>query len=115
LSPKAGGSWVKNSSPALRRIVVLSKRQNQPPTNAEGREGRSELTSLAEEQADLRRVATLVARGEAPAVIFAAASQGGRCLDQGLPHSAVCPREESDWVSIGGQGAESRPSPAFGG
>jgi hypothetical protein len=54
----------------------LSNSQNQPATYAEGREaGRSELTRLAEEQAALRRVATLVAHEALPVELFEAVTQ----------------------------------------
>jgi signal transduction histidine kinase len=48
-------------------------------------EGRSELAKLAAEQAALRRVATLVARGTRPETIFAAVTdEVGRLLSMGL-------------------------------
>ena len=43
-------------------------------------EARAEVERLAEEQAALRRVATLVAEGAAPAAVFdAVAAEMGRC------------------------------------
>jgi GAF domain-containing protein len=49
---------------------------------------RDELSMLAEQQAALRRVATLVARGSPPPAVFAAvAGELGRC--RGVPHAAL--------------------------
>jgi signal transduction histidine kinase len=57
-------------------------------------ESRAELARLAEEQAALRRVATLVARGAPPAVVFAAvAEEVGRLLGS---HLAGMARYNSD-------------------
>ena len=54
----------------------------------EAEESRDELSVLADQQAALRRVATLVARGEAPSAVFSAvAEELARCL--GVEHSSL--------------------------
>jgi signal transduction histidine kinase len=60
----------------------------------EAEESRDELRVLADQQAALRRVATLVARGAAPSAVFSAvAEELARCL--GMEHSALL-RFDSD-------------------
>jgi GAF domain-containing protein len=62
-------------------------------------EARREVERLVEEQAALRRVATLVARGVSPAEVFeAVASEVGRLLGVGATHMA---RYEPDGTAIG--------------
>jgi GAF domain-containing protein len=77
-------------------MVVASTRENALPSGIEHRlaafteliattianaQARQELSTLAEEQAALRRVATLVARGAVPGEVFAAVAQeAGRLL-----------------------------------
>jgi GAF domain-containing protein len=61
-------------------------------------ESRAELARLAEEQAALRRVATLVARGGPPEGVFAAVTEEvGRLLGTGLAGMA---RYDSDTVTV---------------
>ena len=69
--------------------------------NAESREA---LTLLAEEQAALRRVATLVARGAPPADVFdAVTAEVGRAIPA---DAAALGRYEPDWTltTVGGWG-----------
>jgi GAF domain-containing protein len=62
-------------------------------------QARQELRRVAEEQAALRRVATLVARGMPPAEILAAvAEEAGRLLGADLAHTLRC--EPDDTVSV---------------
>ncbi len=69
-------------------------------------ESRNEITRLAEEQAALRRVATLVARGAPPAEIFdAVTAEVGRALPA---DNAILSRYELDgtFTMVGGWGRE---------
>jgi len=52
--------------------------------HAQLEESRGEQRRLADEQAALRRVATLVARGLPPAEVFAVVTRGGRATAAGL-------------------------------
>jgi signal transduction histidine kinase len=62
-------------------------------------EGRSELAKLAAEQAALRRVATLVARGTQPETVFAAVTdEVGRLLGTGL--AGMARYENDDAVTV---------------
>ena len=61
--------------------------------------GREQLARLADEQAALRRVATLVARSVAPAEVFAAvAEEVGRLLDADV--TTVCRYEADETVTV---------------
>jgi signal transduction histidine kinase len=73
--------------------------------NAEGRAG---LARLAEEQAALRRVATLVAQGAAPEEVFAAvANEVARLLPADLGN--VCRYESDDTITFVASAAERFP------
>jgi signal transduction histidine kinase len=74
-------------------------------------QARQEVRALADEQAALRRVATLVARGEPPRGVFAAvAQQVGRLLPADL---TLLGRYENEAVScVGGWSATGEPVPA---
>jgi PAS domain S-box-containing protein len=66
-------------------------------TRAELQASRDELSLLAEQQAALRRVATLVARGFSPSEVFCAvATEMSRCL--GAEHATVSRYEGEDTV-----------------
>src|SRR5207244_3670949 len=71
--------------------------------NAESRaqleESRDELRRLADEQAALRRVATLVARGEPPAEVFPAVAQEIRHI-LGADASIIVRRELDGEVTV---------------
>jgi PAS domain S-box-containing protein len=74
-------------------------------------ENRAGLTRLAEEQAALRRVATLVARGVRPAELFAAVSnEVGRLVGT---QSATVIRYDDDGEGISYVGSSSKVSGAF--
>ncbi len=76
-------------------------------------QARQELQALADEQAALRRVATLVARGEPPAAVFTAvAEEVGRLLPADF---AVIGRYESDGAEWTGMGSWSRVGEGLGG
>jgi signal transduction histidine kinase len=75
-------------------------------------QARQELQALADEQAALRRVATLVARGEPPAAVFTAvAEEVGRLLPADF---AVIGRYEPDGAEWTGMGDWSRVGDPFG-
>ena len=64
----------------------------------EAEASRDEIRVLADQQAALRRVATLIARAVAPPMVFAAvADELAMCL--GVPHSTLC-RYEPDGSAI---------------
>jgi PAS domain S-box-containing protein len=67
-------------------------------TRAKLQESRDELRTLADQQAALRRVATLVARGASPSEVFSAvAHEMARCLHVG--HATVSRYEAGDALS----------------
>ena len=75
-------------------------------------QARQELQALADEQAALRRVATLVARGEPPAAVFTAvAEEVGRLLPADF---AVIGRYEADGAEWTGMGSWSRVGEGLG-
>ena len=96
-------------------MIATSMRENALPSGAEQRlaafteliattianaQARQELSALAEEQAALRRVATLVARGAVPSAVFAAVAQEvGRLLPADI---TVISRYEDGLVSHAG-------------
>jgi signal transduction histidine kinase len=62
-----------------------------------------ELRALAEEQAALRRVATLVARGEPPAAVFTAvAEEIGRLLPADFTIVGRYEPDDVEWTGVGG-------------
>jgi signal transduction histidine kinase len=72
-----------------------------------------ELHGLAEEQAALRRVATLVARGVSPAQVFASVTEEvGRLLS--VEYSALSRYEPGGMVSVAGWGRTGRGLPVGG-
>jgi signal transduction histidine kinase len=106
-------------------MIATSMRENALPSGAEQRLGafteliattianaqaRQELSALAEEQAALRRVATLVAHGAAPSAVFAAVAQE---VGQLLPADiTVISRYEDAAVShVGGWSGVGRRPP----
>jgi PAS domain S-box-containing protein len=68
-------SWKGEEAPPGDTEERMAKFAQLLATAIANTEARDEVARLAEEQAALRRVATLVARGEAPSAIFAAVSQ----------------------------------------
>jgi signal transduction histidine kinase len=108
-------------------VIATSMRENALPSDAEQRlaafteliattianaQARQELSALAEEQAALRRVATLVARGAVPSAVFAAVAQEvGRLLPADL---TVISRYEDGLVShVGGWSSAGEPLPMY--
>jgi signal transduction histidine kinase len=106
-------------------MIATSTRENALPPGAERRlaaftdliattianaQARQELSALAEEQAALRRVATLVARGAVPAAVFAAVAQEvGRLLPADI---TVISRYEDGLVShMGGWSSDGERLP----
>jgi signal transduction histidine kinase len=106
-------------------MIATSKRENALPSGTEQRlaafteliattiantQARQELGTLAKEQAALRRVATLVARGEPPRKVFAAvAEEVGRLLPADL---TLIGRFEGDVVSgMAGWSSSGEPVP----
>ena len=68
-------SWKGEEAPPGHTEERMAKFAQLLATAIANTEARDEVARLAEEQAALRRVATLVARGETPSAIFAAVSQ----------------------------------------
>jgi signal transduction histidine kinase len=107
------GSTLEQTLPASieGRLASFTELLAAAIANAESRAG---LARLAEEQAALRRVATLVARGAAPAEVFAAViEEVGRLLPVDL---ASMGRYEPDGAitSVPGWGSTSKSFPAVG-
>jgi signal transduction histidine kinase len=110
-------------------IGVASTRENALPPGTEHRladfteliattiantQARQEVSALATEQAALRRVATLVARGEPPRVVFAAVAQeAGRLLPADL--TLIGRYEGSTVTGIAGWNSTGEPVPTRGG
>ena len=77
------GARVLGADPARERVIAV---------------GRDALSMLAEQQASLRRVATLVARGVEPSEVFATvADELARCLN--VAHAALV-RRDSDGAAV---------------
>jgi signal transduction histidine kinase len=74
--------------------------------NAEARE---ELRRVADEQAALRRVATLVARGEPPAAVFAAVAEEVAALFSADTASVVRSEPDGQVTLMGGHGSVTDP------
>ena len=73
-------------------------------------QARQQVSALADEQAALRRVATLVARGEPPRGVFAAVAQeAGRLLPADL--TLIGRYEEGTVTGVGGWNATGEPVP----
>ena len=110
-------------------IGVASTRENALPPGTEHRlaefteliattiantQARQEVSALADEQAALRRVATLVARGEPPRMVFAAvAEEVGRLLPADL--TLIGRYEDNAVTGIAGWSASGEPVPTRGG
>jgi signal transduction histidine kinase len=106
-------------------MVVLSPRHKQFPANTEDRltdftelvataianaESRAALARLADEQAALRRVATLVAQGVEPDVIFAAVGEEiGRLFGSSLTMVGRFDHDAPALVVVGAGGGEGIP------
>ncbi|HUA49928.1 MAG TPA: GAF domain-containing protein [Solirubrobacteraceae bacterium] len=108
-------AWSKERSVLLGsedRLLQFSELIATALANAEARE---ELRRVAEEQAALRRVATLVARGEPPSAVFAAvAAEAGRVIQ--VAGVALVGRYDLDEKSIEFVGAWSpEGEPSFAG
>jgi len=104
-------------------MIVASTRENTLPPGTEDRlaeftglvattiantQARQEVSALADEQAALRRVATLVARGEPPREVFAAvAREVGRLLPSGL--TLIGRYEDGAVTGIAGWNATGEP------
>jgi signal transduction histidine kinase len=73
-------------------------------TAVEGAEAREELRRIAEEQAALRRVATLVARGAEPAAVFEAVTEEIRALFHADATALIRFESNGDATFLGGRG-----------
>jgi signal transduction histidine kinase len=73
-------------------------------TAVESAEAREELRRIAEEQAALRRVATLVARGEEPAAVFEAVTEEIRALFHADATALIRFESNGEATFLGGRG-----------
>jgi signal transduction histidine kinase len=88
------------------RLDAVNLIAGQLAVSLENAQARTELRGFAEEQAALRRVATLVARGMAPEEVFATVTaEVGRLLDADLTHMARS--DPDDMVTVVGAWAKS--------
>jgi GAF domain-containing protein len=85
---------------------------SEAPSGPQG--GHDELAALAEQQAALRRVATLVARGAGPSeVLFAVAEEMARCLK--VANVELCRYQDSGTrIVVGGYAEPGEPHLALG-